>query len=298
MGFFDFIGDAVSAVGSVAQQAGRVVNAIPGLNFTPIGSVVSDLGALAGGGFGGLAGNLLGRAQQIAPLAGGILGAPQLGGVAAGLLGGARGVLAGVPSNGPFLPVVNPGALAVGGDPTRPYGAPNLGSGTAALLNMPGRTQLPTNIPIRAPGTSLSIGGPYGLNYSSGGGGSAVSDPAAAGCVMSYSAQVAAQRRVILQAASLNAGMRLTLKRILRLLFTFGLQFVLDLTKLQGADVAFLLTTKPHRGRRGVFLKTVAKRARQVQGYRHRIARIAQVLGAVRHSRAPAGRTFRRRARR
>jgi hypothetical protein len=284
MSFFDdvfsAVGDAVHTVGNIAQVGARVVNSIPGLNLTPIGSVISDAGALAGGGVQGLAGNLIGRAQTIAPVAASILGVPQLGGIASSVLGRIGGVINPQPAPFTFTPAGGGGGSG-GGGASRTIGVSDM---NPALLNQ-GPNALPTTTQLFIPGRSLAS---LGLPLPQVGGLPTTTN----GCPMS----VGAFRSSLLRQASANAGFRITWKKLLYLLLHFGIEVVKRLTQLDESSILWLYTTRPHRGRRGPHLRTIAKRARQVQGYRHAIARIVRVLGGVRHSRAPARLTKGRRA--
>ncbi len=286
MGFFD---DVVSGIGSLAGAAAGVVRAIPGAQFTPLGAAATAVGDFASGGFAGLAGNVLGRATSLAPLVGSALGAPQLGTLAGSILG--RLSPAGSFGGGFMGGQPNPGALAVGADPSLPYG----GTMNPALMNL-GRSQLPTTIPLRAP---ISQTGLINLAGGFGGGGSPSVTNVGGGSCYSAPLYFGSTRSQLLRAASANAGFRITWKKLLYILLSFGIEVAKRFTGLDEGAILWLYTTRPHRGRRGPHLRTIAKRARQVQGYRHSIARIARVLGAVRHhasfSRPPARRRHARR---
>jgi hypothetical protein len=282
MGFFDdlagAIGGAVNTVGQIAGAAGRVIGSVPGLeNLVPFGSTISAVGSLASGGIAGLAGNMIGRAQTLAPVAAGILGLPpQVGQLAGGLLG--RLNIAPPPPTG-FTG--GGGGGSGGGGASRTIGdLPMLAPLNPNLLNV-GRNILPTTIALRDP-SMMSLVGP-----TVGPGGVAL--PAnASGCPMS----VGAYRSALLRQASAAAGFRISWKKLLYILLHFGIEIAKRLTQLDEASILWLYTTRPHRGRRGPHLRTIAKRARQVQGYRHSIARIARIIGAgrTRVAAAPARR--------
>lgn len=167
----------------------------------------------------------------------------------------------------------------------------------ANLLNLNPRTALPTTIPLRVGGTSFSLGGPYGLNFSSGGGSA---PPTPTGWNASGATSVAQVRSQLMAVASSALGYRISWKKLVWMLLHLGLAVVKQLTNLDDAAIAYLWTTRPHRGRRGPHLNTIAKRARQVQHYKHRISKIARILGSVgpHHHTAPALPPARRRRRR
>jgi hypothetical protein len=286
MGFFD---DIISAAGSVASTIGNVVRQLPTpvQQLIPFGSTIAQVGGLASGGLPGLAGVLAQQGQTYAGPAASILGVPALGGIFNQVIGaGGRALgLPGFPSNGPFLPTVPsftgggmpPGVFGSGGGgASRTIGAPMLSPLNPSLLNQ--RNILPTSLTLRDPLPTLGGLTPTNAN----------------GCPMS----VGQFRAGLLRQASQAAGFRITWKKLLYILLHFGIEIAKRLTQLDEPAILWLYTTRPHRGRRGPHLNTIAKRARQVQSYRHRIARISRILGAGRHTRAASAAPRRRKGRR
>ena len=295
MGFFDFLGDVGSAIGSAASTVFDVAKTvvpkltqpqtIVGLPSLQQATGIDPLGKLFGGDFlGGLTdvakiGSIVATGGATAPavLGGNVLGGA-LGKIASGdYAGGILGLAGTVFQNKAF--------------PPRPAPPPAPGS----LTRTPsGRTipPLPTTIPLTLnPGgtmlaSTFSIGGPKGLFYNSGPtGGGALSGGSGYGVNVGPGTgfNVAQARSALLKNASENAGYRLGWKKILQLLFCAGLDYTMQTTGLSAPQLLFLYVNRPHRGRRGPHLKTIAKRARQVQGYRRSIARIGRIIGLGAH---------------
>jgi hypothetical protein len=273
LSFFDSIVSAVGSVAgtinSVASSVARVIPAVGAFIPTPstISSAIQGLqtgariaSGITGGGFAGT-----GQAQPS--------GFDSLVSSFSSVLGGSANARL------PMLPATRYRDPVTGGS-NAPFisGAPML---NPALLNQ-GPARLPTTINLRPPSTQFSLGGPYGINYlSSGGGGGSFTPPSgyAAGSITT----VGQYRSMLLQQASAAAGFRISWKKLLYILLHFGIEIAKKLTQLDDSAILWLWSTRPHRGRRGPHLNTIAKRARQVQSYRHRIARIARILGAGRH---------------
>lgn len=132
-------------------------------------------------------------------------------------------------------------------------------------------------------GTVISLGGPMGINFSSGGSGSAAFTPPQ-GYTAGNIQTVGQFRSMLLKTASQKAGFHVTWKKLLFLLMHYGLAIVKQLTGLDETTILWLQMNRPHKGRRGPYLRTIEKRVRQAAHYKKRVAHVAHELGL--HTRA------------
>lgn len=314
MGLFDFIGDAAEAAIGIVNKVvpGGVGGLVGGVLGGPIGGNIavaapSLFAGDLGGAFGAVLKANVQAGQAVLPLLGGgpatsaifggasgLFGSPAPGGGGlAGIIssvskgdwtGAAGGVLGLLAPKKPAAAVAPPSLLNNAAWPTGP------GPTMAAPRRIPA---LPTSIAIKEPtmASSLSIGGPYGINFSGGGGYSNVNT--------GNGITIAGARSALLQNASSNAGFRITWPKLLYMLLHFGIALVKQVTGLDESQILFLQMNRPHRGRRGPFLRTIEKRVRQADGYKRRVAKVARMLHVVGGgaSRAlPARRSYRRRS--
>lgn len=136
------------------------------------------------------------------------------------------------------------------------------------------------------PDFAVNAGGPSGVSISLG------TSPA----IGKNGGRPMGDRAKLLATASANAGMRITTKKLRRLLKDIGIDALIALTKLSAQYILWLLETAPRRGGRGMFLRTAVKKVRQGQRVAHTLAKYARRAGIHQHRAAPA--PFKRKARR
>jgi hypothetical protein len=90
---------------------------------------------------------------------------------------------------------------------------------------------------------------------------------------MPASYAIAAKRKQLMQQASASVGYRLSFRKLYWLLTHAPIEWVAKATGLDASSLLFLLMSRPKRGKRGHFLRTVIKRIRSGRRYEGMLAK-------------------------
>lgn len=191
---------------------------------------------------------------------------------------------------GPDL--VDPGAEWSMDDFAGAGGAMNTGTGWGQLAGFAGGGQL-------AGFKGLSIGGPGGFRVGSGdasGGDVDFGDLPQTGPGYRVLGAGTSRTSMILRQVAQNVGMRIRLRTIVFMIARLGWMAAARATGLTAKDLLYLFIKKKtqRKGRLGPHLRTIERRCRQADRYRHRVSKLA---GRIHAHRAHAGGGGKRRGR-